>query len=52
MEQSNTTDFKPYISPGDTSVKEFTLRAIVLGAVFGTAARNHASVLCGLDPAG
>ena len=35
MEQSNTTDFKPYISPGDTSVKEFTLRAIVLGAVFG-----------------
>ncbi len=35
MEQPNTTDFKPYISPEDTSVKEFTLRAVVLGAVFG-----------------
>jgi OPT family oligopeptide transporter len=34
MEQPNT-DFKPYISPENTSVKEFTLRAIVLGAVFG-----------------
>ncbi len=35
MEQPNTTDFKPYIASENTSVKEFTLRAIVLGAVFG-----------------
>lgn len=34
MEQSNT-EFKPYIPSSDTSVKEFTLRAIVLGAGFG-----------------
>ncbi|MCW5921393.1 MAG: oligopeptide transporter, OPT family [Saprospiraceae bacterium] len=35
MEQSNTPEFKPYIAPENTSVKEFTLRACVLGAVFG-----------------
>ncbi len=35
MEQPNTADFKPYIAPGDTSVKEFTLRAVLLGALFG-----------------
>ncbi|MBL7805127.1 MAG: oligopeptide transporter, OPT family [Saprospiraceae bacterium] len=34
MEQSNT-EFKPYIASSDTSVKEFTLRAILLGAAFG-----------------
>jgi OPT family oligopeptide transporter len=28
-------EFKPYIAPENTSVKEFTLRAIVLGALFG-----------------
>lgn len=31
----NTTEFKPYIAADNTSVKEFTLRAIVLGALFG-----------------
>lgn len=35
MQETNTSHFKPYISPGDTSVKEFTLRAILLGALFG-----------------
>ena len=35
MEQPNTSNFKPYISPENTSVKEFTLRAVVLGALFG-----------------
>ncbi|MBK9338721.1 MAG: oligopeptide transporter, OPT family [Lewinellaceae bacterium] len=28
-------DFQPYIAPGDVSVREFTLRAILLGALFG-----------------
>ncbi|MBK8565076.1 MAG: oligopeptide transporter, OPT family [Saprospiraceae bacterium] len=27
--------FKPYIAPENTSVKEFTVKAIVLGAIFG-----------------
>lgn len=35
MEQPNTTEFKPYISPENTSVKEFTVKAVVLGAMFG-----------------
>ena len=37
MEQPNnaTPDFKPYIAPENTSVLEFTLRAVVLGALFG-----------------
>ncbi len=35
MQQPDTTDFKPYIAPGDLSVKEFTLRAILLGSMFG-----------------
>ncbi len=35
MQETNTSHFKPYVSPGDTSVKEFTLRAIILGAMFG-----------------
>ncbi len=34
MEQSNT-EFKPYIPASNTTVKEFTLRAILLGAGFG-----------------
>ncbi|HNE29997.1 MAG TPA: OPT/YSL family transporter, partial [Saprospiraceae bacterium] len=34
MEQSNT-EFKPYIPSSDKSVKEFTLRAILLGSGFG-----------------
>jgi len=29
------TDFKPYIASENTSVKEFTVRAIVLGSLFG-----------------
>lgn len=33
--KQNTTEFKPYIASDNTSVKEFTLRAIVLGALFG-----------------
>jgi uncharacterized oligopeptide transporter (OPT) family protein len=28
-------EFKPYILPENTSVKEFTLRAVILGALFG-----------------
>ena len=28
-------EFKPYILPSDTSVKEFTVRAVILGALFG-----------------
>ena len=35
MEQPSTPDFKPYVAAGDISVKEFTLRAVVLGALFG-----------------
>ncbi len=31
----DSTEFKPYIAPGDVSVKEFTVRAVVLGALFG-----------------
>ncbi len=34
MSQSQP-EFKPYILPADTSVKEFTLRAVLLGALFG-----------------
>jgi len=30
-----SSDFKPYISSDNTSVKEFTVRAVVLGALFG-----------------
>jgi OPT family oligopeptide transporter len=32
MENNN---FQPYIASSDTSVKEFTLRAVILGALFG-----------------
>lgn len=28
-------EFKPYIAPENTKVKEFTVRAVVLGAIFG-----------------
>jgi OPT family oligopeptide transporter len=36
MEKQKPTDtFKPYIAASDGSVKEFTLRAIILGAIFG-----------------
>lgn len=35
MQPTDTSDFKPYIAPGDMSVKEFTLRAILLGSLFG-----------------
>ena len=35
MQETNTNQFKPYIPASDTTVKEFTLRAIVLGALFG-----------------
>ncbi|MCC6458948.1 MAG: oligopeptide transporter, OPT family [Saprospiraceae bacterium] len=35
MQETNTNSFKPYVADGDTSVREFTLRAIVLGALFG-----------------
>ncbi len=35
MEQPDTSRFKPYVAAENTSVKEFTLRAIVLGALFG-----------------
>lgn len=31
----NTNNFKPYISPENRSIAEFTIRAIVLGALFG-----------------
>ncbi len=30
-----TNDFQPYVAPGDVSVREFTVRAVVLGALFG-----------------
>lgn len=30
-----TPDFKPYVAPGDLSVREFTVRAVVIGALFG-----------------
>lgn len=35
MQETNTSNFKPYVASADTSVKEFTLRAIVLGSLFG-----------------
>jgi putative OPT family oligopeptide transporter len=35
MEQSNPTGFKPYVPAENVSVKEFTLRAVLLGSVFG-----------------
>ncbi|MFN4255976.1 MAG: OPT family oligopeptide transporter [Saprospiraceae bacterium] len=35
MEQPTTQKFQPYILPENTSVKEFTVRAIILGALFG-----------------
>jgi putative OPT family oligopeptide transporter len=35
MNQPNQSDFQPYIAPDNHSVKEFTLRAILLGAMFG-----------------
>lgn len=35
MEQPSSTHFKPYIAPENTSVKEFTIKAVVLGALFG-----------------
>ena len=33
--ENNDKTFKPYISADDTSVKEFTVRAVVLGSLFG-----------------
>ncbi len=33
--ENNDKTFKPYIAAGDTSVKEFTVRAVVLGGLFG-----------------
>ena len=35
MENHNPDQFKPYIPAEVTNVKEFTMRAIILGAVFG-----------------
>jgi OPT family oligopeptide transporter len=35
MEKPTTSNFKPYVAPENTTVKEFTLRAVVLGALFG-----------------
>jgi len=35
MQPTDTSDFKPYVAPGDLSVKEFTVRAILLGSLFG-----------------
>jgi len=35
VDTMKSTDFQPYVAPGDVSVREFTLRAIVLGALFG-----------------
>jgi len=35
MEQPDSSNFKPYVAAGDVSVREFTLRAVVLGALFG-----------------
>ncbi len=35
MEQSKPPIFKPYIAADDTTVREFTLRAVLLGALFG-----------------
>ncbi len=35
MSEKPTTQFQPYISPQVTGVKEFTVKAIVTGAIFG-----------------
>jgi OPT family oligopeptide transporter len=35
MEQSKPTGFQPYVPADNTTVKEFTVRAIVLGSLFG-----------------
>ncbi|MBK6930452.1 MAG: oligopeptide transporter, OPT family [Saprospirales bacterium] len=35
MQETKTTEFKPYVPADDTTVREFTFRAIFLGAVFG-----------------
>ena len=35
MEQPKSSEFKPYISSENTSVKEFTVRAVVIGSLFG-----------------
>jgi len=35
VDAMKSSDFQPYVAPGDTSVREFTVRAIVLGALFG-----------------
>lgn len=35
MEQPDSSNFKPYVAARDVSVREFTLRAVVLGALFG-----------------
>jgi len=35
MEQPKASDFKPYIPASNTTVKEFTVRAVVLGSLFG-----------------
>jgi OPT family oligopeptide transporter len=35
VDAMKSSDFQPYVAPGDTSVREFTIRAIVLGALFG-----------------
>lgn len=32
---ANQNEFKPYILPENTTVKEFTIRAVILGALFG-----------------
>jgi OPT family oligopeptide transporter len=32
---ANQNEFKPYILPANTTVKEFTVRAVILGALFG-----------------
>jgi OPT family oligopeptide transporter len=34
-QQQKSTDFEPYISPDNHSVREFTVRAVILGALFG-----------------
>ena len=35
MQETNSSDFKPYVPAGDLSVREFTWRAVLLGALFG-----------------
>jgi putative OPT family oligopeptide transporter len=34
-QSTKPTEFQPYVPTNDTSVKEFTVRAVVLGALFG-----------------